>query len=277
MAVVNVEELFARYKRPAALEKQIRERQQEIIKEAEGRRAALEQQRQALQAFKPGTPDYQEKRVALRREEIEFQVWRTLADEEIKQRHKDSFRSIYDDVRRGVAKVAKQKGLQIVLTYDTLAEDAPDSQALRQQILLQKVVYWEPQLDITEEVLKVINDEFDAKQKEGGAAPRGDANTGLDDRRHVRATVERAPSMARTGIRPEGATDRSHVWSEAQPVDLRPPSTLAPEGRRRQTRINDRAVDYPLITASVLRPFGAENSSGVCEPGVALRSTPGYP
>ena len=174
-AVVNLEELFSLYKRPAVLEGQIRNRQEEIIKEADRRREIIEQKAQAMQAFKPGTAEFDEGRQALRREEIEFQVWRTLADEEIKKRHRDSFLAIYDDVRRGVAEVAKRRGLMVVLTYDTLAHEAQDSQRLRQQILLQKVIFWKPELDITEEVLKVINDAFEARQKEAGA--QGDARS----------------------------------------------------------------------------------------------------
>jgi len=189
VAVVNVEEVFANYKRPAVLEQQIRAKQQAVVEEAGSRRDQIERKRQALQAFKPGTADYEEKHRALRREEIDFQVWSTLEEEAIKKEHKEMFRAIYNDVKRGVAKVAKQRGYNIVLTYDTLTEEAPDSVALRQQILLQKVIYWEPQIDITQEVLKVINDEFDRNQGEKqDASFRGDASEGADGQRLVQAS-----------------------------------------------------------------------------------------
>jgi len=182
VAVINVEEVFARYKRPAVLEEQIRARQKGLLEEAETRRQQIDRKRQELQAFKPGTPDYEERNKGIRREEIEFQVWRTLGEEEIKLQHKNSFRLIYDDVRAGVAELARQRGIDLVLTFDTLTEEAPDSQALRQQILLQKVIYWSPQIDITADLIELINARFD-KQSPPLNDPSGDASRPDPDQR----------------------------------------------------------------------------------------------
>ncbi len=161
VAVINVEEVFAKYRRPAVLEEEIRARQKGFVDEADQRRQAIDRKRQALQAYKPGTPDHDAKAREIRRDEIEFQVWRTLGEEEIKLQHKNSFRLIYDDVRAGVAALAKERGIDLVLTYDTLTDEAPDSQSLRQQILLQKVIYWSPHVDITADVIERINATFE--------------------------------------------------------------------------------------------------------------------
>lgn len=171
VAVINVEQVFAQYKRPALLEQEIRLRQQQVVSESDKRRESLERKRQALDAFKPDSADYKAKLDEVRREEVEFQVWRTMEEDALKRQHKESFMAIYADVRTAVAKVAQRDGYDLVLTYDTLTDESPDSQALRQQILLQKVIFWKPQIDVTEAVLKVLNDEFDAAQKSPGGAP----------------------------------------------------------------------------------------------------------
>jgi hypothetical protein len=61
--------------------------------------------------------------------------------------------------------VAERRDISLVLTYDRLADDAPDSMALRQQILLQKVIYHDARVDITDEVLTLLNSAY---RNEGG-------------------------------------------------------------------------------------------------------------
>ena len=68
-----------------------------------------------------------------------------------------------------IERVAKARGIQVVLTREQLKGDLPNSKALLAQILNIKVVYAEasPQVDVTEEILANLNAAF---QKAGGAA-----------------------------------------------------------------------------------------------------------
>jgi len=70
-------------------------------------------------------------------------------------------------------------------------EDAPDSTALRQQILLQKVIYYTDRMDITEEVLTRLNTEY-ASQNQGGSRPMS-SQSPVDESDHTMQDESPAP------------------------------------------------------------------------------------
>lgn len=170
--ILNVEAVFARYERTAALESAFERRTGEIKERATARARELEANRLTLQqAYQPGTPEHRAKQNEITKAEIEFRIMRGVEDEQLKNDHRDSLRSIYEDVRAAVAEVAKEKNLDVVLTYDKLTEEAPDSTTLRQQILMEKVIYWKPELDMTEMVITRLNDRFRRSGKTEPATP----------------------------------------------------------------------------------------------------------
>lgn len=171
VGVIDIARIFKAYERTAYLEEEFVAKEKFLNEEAEKKRAQIESSRRALQeAFKPNTPEYDRKVAELQEAEIRYRVWTQMETEAIKTAHKRSLMEIYADVRAGVQKVAEERGVDLVVTYDLLTQDAPDSAALRQQILLQKVIYWSPSLDLTDPVIKVINDAF--RLRNTPAAPR---------------------------------------------------------------------------------------------------------
>ena len=76
-----------------------------------------------------------------------------------------SLRSIFDDIEAAVREVALEKGVDIVLASDELPDRIPtDPSDARQQILLQKVLFWGPDVDLTDEVIVRLNAKYAAQQ-----------------------------------------------------------------------------------------------------------------
>ncbi|HUU85263.1 MAG TPA: OmpH family outer membrane protein [Phycisphaerae bacterium] len=167
IAVVNLAKVFDGYRMTKDLEQQFDDRRRAIGTEAENRRYAVEKQITALQAFDPSSADYAQRRDELRRMEFEFKVWVSMEEQRLKDEHMAWLRRIYDDVREVVADIARARGFDLILTYDELSPDVPDSLALRREILLKKVLYFSDRVDLTAEVLRSLNERYD---KRGGAA-----------------------------------------------------------------------------------------------------------
>ena len=55
------------------------------------------------------------------------------------------------------AKVAQERGFDVVMTTETLDSDVPDANALKQQIRLRHVIYANPGVDLTQDVLGRLN------------------------------------------------------------------------------------------------------------------------
>ena len=159
VAVVNLPIVSERYQKTADLEA-----------EFEGVRAKLNEQRNAMQAkldrmarslqeeLKPGTEAYTKRLKELAMQEAELKWFVESESKNVEQGLADSLRTIFEDITAVVGDLAKERGIDVVLASDQLPPQGPVApNQVRQQILLQKVVYWSPRVDITDEVVARLN------------------------------------------------------------------------------------------------------------------------
>ncbi len=170
VGVVNIAQVFEGYQMTRDLEARFDARRQNTRDEADSRRKAIDNQVAALEAFDPASKDFAERQEKLRQTEVEFRVWLELEEQRLKNEHMLWLRLIYDDVCQATARSAATRDIDLVLTYDELSDDLPDSSALRQEILLKKVLYFSERVDLTGEVLRLVNEAY---EKRGGAASLG--------------------------------------------------------------------------------------------------------
>ncbi len=184
IAVVDLTFIFENYGMTQALEDLFDRRRQAAAAEAESKRAAVEAKRKDLLARKPESKEFAQIEEEITRMQVEFEVWAALQEKRLKDDHKRWLMQIYTNVRNAVAEIATESNIDMVLTYDKLTDDAPDSVALRQQILLQKIIYFDDRIELTQAVLARLNEKY---EKEGGA-------TGL--RLGMAPPLEKLPGVA---------------------------------------------------------------------------------
>ena len=167
IGVVDIAQVFDGYQMTRDLEERFDTRQRGVRADADNRREAMEKQLASLEAFDPASRDYSERREGLQRMQFEFRVWLEMEEQRLKEEHMVWLRMIYDDVCRAVAQAARSRDIDLVLTYRELSEDVPDSSALRNEILLKKVLYFNERTDLTGQVLRLVNENYEER---GGAA-----------------------------------------------------------------------------------------------------------
>lgn len=165
IAVVNLTSLFDKFRMTRDLEDLFAGRRESITAEAESRRDDITFKRNELQQFKPDTPDFQQREEALIEAEIGFQVWLEVQERRLKNEHKNWLVEIYKNVEQVIAKLAADRGIDLVLTYNDLDLGAPDSVAFKQQILLRTVLYASNRSDLTTSVIAKLDADY---QKRGG-------------------------------------------------------------------------------------------------------------
>ena len=157
VGVINIADVFDGYQMTTDLERLFQLSEQKIKEQSQTRLAELDTLRQELEAFAPGTPDFGERYRTLVRSEMEYQVWLSFEQRMLRDEHMRRLVQIYEDTQSAVRGVAESRGIDLVLTYDRLSADAPDSVSMRQQILLQKVIYANDRIDLTQPVLEQLN------------------------------------------------------------------------------------------------------------------------
>lgn len=165
IGVINIADVFDGYQMTTDLERLFQLREQQIKEQSQTRLSELDTLRKELEAFAPGTPDFDERYRTLAHLEAEYQVWLGFEQRMLREEHMRRLMQIYEDTQSAVRGVAESRGIDLVLTYDRLSADAPDSVSMRQQILLQKVIYANDKIDLTQPVLEQLNRAY---QERGG-------------------------------------------------------------------------------------------------------------
>ncbi len=167
IAVVNLTAVFERYQMVHDLEQVFEERRQSVKAEGQKRRDNVTMLGEALRDIRPGTPDFEQRENALITAEVEFRAWIEIQERRLKEQHKTWLLTIYRDSQAVISKLAKERGIELVLSYSDEIEDAPDSVAFKQQILLRSVLFADARINLTNEVIEILDTEY---QKRGGAA-----------------------------------------------------------------------------------------------------------
>jgi Skp family chaperone for outer membrane proteins len=175
IGVVNMMRLFNEYAQTAWLNEQFEQRKLEIQKELEAREQVIKTAQEALGYLAPDTPEYQKASWELIFKQAEREGFLSAAEYQMGRDHRDLTLKTYRDIEAMIERVAQQYGVDIVLTYEALQQDAADSAALRQQIRFRQVIYHEKRTDLTDQVLTELNAAFERapKPKLGGLQPPG--------------------------------------------------------------------------------------------------------
>ncbi len=164
VAVVNIAEVSEKYQRTADLEARFEQVRQKLNEERESLRGRIERATRSLQEeLKPGTSEFRERRKELAMLEAQLQYFVESEGKQIEQELAESLRSIFNDIHAMVRVIAEEKALDIVLVADRMPDGpAENTTQVRQQIVLQKVLYWTPKVDITADVVSRLNERYKA-------------------------------------------------------------------------------------------------------------------
>lgn len=174
IAVVNVATVSERYQRTSDLEAKFESMRKGFQQQRDEMRDRVERMRRSLQEeLKPGTDAFEARRRELAMLEADLQWFVDSKGREIDMGLAESLRTIFADIQQAVRQVADAKGIDIVIAADELPVESPESPTqARQQILLQKVLYWRPTVDLTNEVIDRVNAGYQAERPNTpGATP----------------------------------------------------------------------------------------------------------
>lgn len=158
-AVVDVPAVSAGYLKTKDLEVQLERRNTALLQERTALHNKIERTGRSLQEeLRPGTSEFEQRRKQLALYEAEMEWFVDSTGRMLEREVAGTLRSIYEDIHAVVRTIAKEKGIDVVVAADRLPpEPAQGSIQARQQIVMQKVLYWSPRVDLTEEVIARLN------------------------------------------------------------------------------------------------------------------------
>jgi Skp family chaperone for outer membrane proteins len=169
VAVVDVPAVSEGYHKTADLEAKFEGVRRKLNQQRDALREKVELTGRSLQEeLKPGTEEFWARRKKLALLEAELQYFMESESKRIETELARSLERIFADIHTVVQAVAQEKGIDVVVAADRMPRDGADSPTqVRQQILLQKVLYWSPRVDLTADIVARLNTRY---KDEGGSS-----------------------------------------------------------------------------------------------------------
>lgn len=166
VAVVSVPKVSERYHRTGDLEAGFEKKREQLNQEREAIRDKIQLTARSLEEeLKPGTDAYRSRQKQLAILKAEHQFFVEVETKQIERQLAESLRMIFADIQAVVRVVAEERGIDLVLAADMMPQGAPETPLqVRQQIILQKVLFWAPRVDLTDEVIVRLNAQYEARK-----------------------------------------------------------------------------------------------------------------
>jgi Skp family chaperone for outer membrane proteins len=163
IGVVRIADAMNRFTQSADLEAVFREAALQIDAENGKRQEVLSQRAAELARFNAGTPERHTRERELVRLQAEFEIHARLSAAELDRQQRLWLGRTYQRVSSAAADLARDRDLDAVFVIRPPEFDAPDVNALKQQIVLREVLYARDALDLTDAVLGRLNADYAAR------------------------------------------------------------------------------------------------------------------
>lgn len=109
-----------------------------------------------LKGFNVGTPEYRKLEAEVAKAQGDFSVNAQLQKKDFMDREAKVYLQVYGEVERAVSQFAREKGIAVVHRFDGDPVDATDRNRILGSIT-KPIVYHDPQIDITPDILRMLN------------------------------------------------------------------------------------------------------------------------
>ncbi len=161
VAVVNVQEVFESLEEKTQVETTMKAQLDSLNEQEQDRKKELQALQADLEILAPGTPAFTEKQHELERKSIELQAWRGFQTQKLQRERGIQIEMLYRKVIDSIGQVAEQNQYDIVMFKESAVNfQGAKPEALTALIQVRKVLWAADDLDLTNNVIQMMNNEF---------------------------------------------------------------------------------------------------------------------
>jgi Skp family chaperone for outer membrane proteins len=109
-----------------------------------------------LKGFNVGTPEYRKLEGEVAKAQGDFNVNAQLQKKDFMEREATVYMQVYSEIERAVSQFAREHSIAVVHRFDGEPVDTGDRNRILGTIT-KPIVYYDPQIDITPDVLRMLN------------------------------------------------------------------------------------------------------------------------
>ena len=157
LATIDVVRIFNEYQRQKDLTEEMKQEQNKSKDESDARAQKFDAANRELQAYDPEDPAYKVKLKDLFAMQIDNKNWGELKQAMMTGEVAIWTRKIYQEISEAAARIAESRGIDAVFYRDEFPPPIRDPDEIRNIIRQRKMIYSNPAIDITNEVLAALN------------------------------------------------------------------------------------------------------------------------
>lgn len=156
VALLDVDYIFTNHVRLKGMMEDLKREMQQAQAWSKQQYEALTKQKEDLQNYQKGTPQYKQMEEELASRQAQFNVQMQLKKKELFQREAAMFNNVYQEILQATDYYCKQNGIDIVMRFkgDSVDPQQPESIA---GFIQRPVVWYQQGLDITPIILQDLN------------------------------------------------------------------------------------------------------------------------
>jgi len=165
IGLVNFTKLVNSYKRmQGELESSVKRRaqleQEQTVKKDDIAKLATK-----LQQHTPESDAYKKTETEIRQKRADLETWTRINQEELLNEDTRIMREVYEDVEAAAADYGRKNAYTLILREDDMELAKATMNELKFKVALRKVLYYDPSIDITNPLVKVLNERYEARAK----------------------------------------------------------------------------------------------------------------
>jgi len=159
-AVCSMPKVFQEYVQTQDMLSRLNALNRELQAEQDSRTAAIKERQAGLDALVRGSEAHAKLAESVEKQEIELRIWQETQQARLRRQHRLMTEGMYKQITTVTGEIAAERGIQVVLnrTEMELSTNAA------QQLLQPHVLYASEATDITDEVIRRLNEQYIKQQ-----------------------------------------------------------------------------------------------------------------
>ena len=166
VATANPSKIFFNMKEKADVQARLADEHKKLQDEERSKRQKVEDLRSALDLIKPDAPQYEQANKDFTQAAIEFKNWGELSQAQSARNDKRQTKMLFDKIMAAISELAKQRGYDLVIAEQPPINIEKTTAEMLPQLLLQReVLYSASSIDITNDVVTKLDEQYNAQKK----------------------------------------------------------------------------------------------------------------
>jgi outer membrane protein len=170
IGLIDMAHVFKNYKKFEVLRNDLKAEIEKSDQQAKAMAAQITDTQKRMKEFKEGSPEYLKLEAELAKQASEFEAFRKLAQREFLRKEADIYKTVYLEVSDAVKLYAQHYNYSLIIRFsrEEIADSGDPQGILRS--MNRQIVHFRTEDDVTDTVLKYMNQRYDQQRTAGGAA-----------------------------------------------------------------------------------------------------------